>query len=155
MLRQNDLTPPPGAKHARKRVGRGLGSGHGRFSGKGQKGQKSRSGPGIHPYFEGGQLPLHRRLPGKRGFTNIFRTEYSVVNVGKLGAFEAGSVVGLEELVSAGLVGSSTKPVKILGTGELDRALTVKADGFSVTAREKIQAAGGTVEEVGSGTKAN
>jgi len=154
MLRQNDLTPPPGAKRARKRVGRGLGSGHGRFSGRGQKGQKGRAGPGIHPYFEGGQLPLHRRLPGKRGFTNIFKTEYSVVNVGKLNVFEVGSVVGLDELTSAGLVSSSSKPVKILGTGELDRALTVKADGFSGTAREKILAAGGTVE-VGSGTKAN
>ncbi|HWR71050.1 MAG TPA: 50S ribosomal protein L15 [Dehalococcoidia bacterium] len=154
MLRQNDLTPPPGAKHARKRVGRGLGSGHGRFSGRGQKGQKGRAGPGIHPYFEGGQLPLHRRLPGKRGFTNIFKTEYSVVNIGKLNVFEAGSVVGLDQLTKAGLVSSSTKPVKILGTGELDRALTVKADGFSGTAREKILAAGGTVE-VGSGTKAN
>ncbi len=155
MLRQNDLIPPPGAKHARKRVGRGLGSGHGRFSGKGQKGQKSRSGRGIHPYFEGGQLPLHRRLPGKRGFTNIFKTEYSVVNVGKLNVFEVGSVVGLEELISAGLVSSPSRPIKILGTGELERSLTVKADGFSVTAREKILAAGGTVEEVGSGTKAN
>jgi len=154
MLRQNDLTPPPGAKHARKRVGRGLGSGHGRFSGRGQKGQKGRAGPGIHPYFEGGQLPLHRRLPGKRGFTNIFKTEYSVVNVGKLNVFEAGSVVGLDELTGAGLVSSRSKPIKILGTGELDRALTVKADGFSGTAREKILAAGGTVE-VGSGTKAN
>ena len=154
MLRQNDLTPPPGAKHARKRVGRGLGSGHGRFSGRGQKGQKGRAGPGIHPYFEGGQLPLHRRLPGKRGFTNIFKTEYSVVNVGKLNVFEAGSVVGLDELTGAGLVSSRSKPIKILGTGELDRALTVKADGFSGTAREKILAAGGTVE-VGSGTKAS
>ncbi|MDM7999276.1 MAG: 50S ribosomal protein L15 [Dehalococcoidia bacterium] len=153
-MRQNDLTPAPGAKHQRKRVGRGLGSGHGRFSGRGQKGQKSRSGPGIHPYFEGGQLPLHRRLPGKRGFKNIFKTEYSVVNVGRLNVFEPGSVVGLDELVKARLVSSSTKPVKILGSGDLDRALTVKADGFSGTAREKILAAGGTVE-VGSGAKAN
>jgi large subunit ribosomal protein L15 len=155
MLRQNDLTPPPGAKHARKRVGRGLGSGHGCFSGRGQKGQKGRAGPGVHPYFEGGQLPLHRRLPGKRGFTNIFKTEYSVVNIAKLSAFQAGSVVGRDELTNAGLVRSTTRPIKILGTGDLDRALTVKADGFSVTAREKILAAGGTVEEVGSGTKAN
>ena len=155
MLRQNDLIPPSGAKHARKRVGRGLGSGHGRFSGRGQKGQKSRSGRGIHPYFEGGQLPLHRRLAGKRGFINIFKIEYSVVNVGKLNAFEVGSVVGLDELIGARLVSSTNKPIKILGTGELDRALTVKADAFSVSAREKILAAGGTVEEVGSGTKAN
>ena len=154
MLRQNDLTPPPGAKHARKRVGRGVGSGHGCFSGRGQKGQKGRSGGGVHPYFEGGQLPLHRRLPGKRGFTNIFKTEFSVVNIGKLSAFEAGSVVGRDELTNAGLVSSNTNPIKILGAGELDRALTVKADGFSVTAREKILAAGGKVE-VGSGTKAS
>ncbi len=154
MLRQNDLTPPPGAKHARKRVGRGLGSGHGRTAGKGNKGQKSRSGQGIHPYFEGGQLPLHRRLPGKRGFTNIFRIEYSVVNVGRLSAFAAGSAVGLQELLASGLVRSTSKPVKILGGGDLDRALKVKADGFSSAAREKILAAGGTVE-VGSGTKAS
>jgi large subunit ribosomal protein L15 len=99
-------------------------------------------------------LPLHRRLPGKRGFTNIFRTEYSVVNIGRLNAFEVGSVVGRDELKRAGLVSSTTKPIKILGTGELDRALTVKADRFSVTAREKILALGGTVE-VGSGTKAD
>lgn len=99
-------------------------------------------------------MPLHRRLPGKRGFTNIFKTEYSVVNVGRLNVFEVGSVVGLDELAKAGLVSSRTKPIKILGMGELDRALTVKADGFSVTAREKILAVGGTVE-VGSGTKAD
>jgi large subunit ribosomal protein L15 len=98
---------------------------------------------------------LHRRLPGKRGFTNIFRIEYSVVNVGQLNAFEAGSAVGPDVLISAGLVSSTAKPIKILGTGELDRSLTVKADGFSVAAREKILAAGGTVEEVGSGTKAD
>lgn len=152
-LRQNNLTPPPGAKRPRKRVGRGLGSGHGRFSGKGQKGQKSRSGRGIHPYFEGGQLPLHRRLPGKRGFTNIFRVEYSVVNVGRLNVFVAGSVVGLEELLSSGLIRSAAKPVKILGNGDLDRSLKVKADHFSEAARQKILGAGGTVE-VGSGTKA-
>ncbi len=155
MLRQDNLVPPPGAKHRRKRVGRGLGSGHGRFSGRGQKGQKGRSGPGIHPYFEGGQLPLHRRLAGKRGFINIFKLEYSVVNVGKLSVFEPGSVVGADELIGARLVSSTNKPIKILGTGDLDRALTIKADGFSVIAREKILAAGGTVEEVGSGTKAD
>ena len=154
MPRQHDLTPPVGSRHARKRVGRGLGSGHGRTAGKGNKGQKSRSGKGIHPYFEGGQLPLHRRLPGKRGFTNIFRTEYTAVNVGRLNAFAAGSVVGLEELMISGLVRSASKPVKILGNGDLDRALKVKADGFSAAAREKILAAGGTVE-VGSGTKAS
>ena len=149
----HDLKPAPGAKRGRKRVGRGPGSGLGKTAGKGHKGQKSRSGYSRRYGFEGGQMPLVRRLP-KRGFTNIFKTEYSVVNVGKLNVFEAGSVVGLDELTNAGLVSSSTKPVKILGTGELDRALKVKADGFSGTAREKILAAGGTVE-VGSGTKAN
>ncbi len=155
MLRQDTLIPSPGAKRSRKRVGRGLGSGHGRYSGKGQKGQKSRSGPGIHPYFEGGQLPLHRRLAGKRGFVNIFKTEYSVVNVGKLNVFETGSVVGAEELARLKLISSVKKPIKILGTGDLDRALTVRVNGFSATAKEKILAAGGKVEEVGSGTKAN
>lgn len=154
MLRQNDLTPPPGSRRERKRVGRGLASGHGRTAGKGNKGQKSRSGRGIHPYFEGGQLPLHRRLPGKRGFTNIFKIEYSVVNVGRLNAFAAGSEVGLEQLMGSGLVRSAARPVKILGGGDLDRALKVRADGFSSAAREKILAAGGTVE-VGSGTKAS
>ncbi len=153
MLRQNDLAPAPGSRRPRKRVGRGWRSGHGRTAGKGNKGQKSRSGPGIHPYFEGGQLPLHRRLPGKRGFTNIFKIEYSVVNVGKLNAFAAGSVVGLEELLDSRLVRSAAKPVKILGGGDLDRALKVRADGFSAAARQKILGAGGTVE-VGSGTKA-
>jgi large subunit ribosomal protein L15 len=98
---------------------------------------------------------LHRRLAGKRGFVNIFKTEYSVVNVGKLSVFEAGSVVGVEELMGARLVSSTAKPIKILGTGDLDRALTVRANGFSTNAREKIVAAGGKVEEVGSGTKAN
>lgn len=155
MLRQNDLGPPPGAKHRRKRVGRGLGSGHGRYSGRGQKGQKARSGPGIPPYFEGGQLPLHRRLPEKRGFTNIFKSEYSVVNVGKLRVFQPGSIVGVNELVNVGLVRSVSQPVKILGTGDLDRALTVRANSFSRAAREKILAAGGKVEEVDSGTKAS
>ncbi len=154
MPRQHDLAPPPGARRAGRRVGRGLGSGRGRTAGKGNKGQTSRSGKGIHPYFEGGQLPLHRRLPAKRGFTNIFRIEYSVVNVGRLNAFAAGSVVGLEELLGCGLVRSAAKPVKILGGGDLDRALKVKADGFSTAAREKILAAGGSVE-VGSGTKAS
>lgn len=153
MLRQNDLAPAPGSRRPRKRVGRGWRSGHGRTAGNGNKGQKSRSGPGIHPYFEGGQLPLHRRLPGKRGFTNIFKIEYSVVNVGKLNAFAAGSVVGLEELLDSRLVRSAAKPVKILGGGDLDRALKVRADGFSAAARQKILGAGGTVE-VGSGTKA-
>jgi large subunit ribosomal protein L15 len=151
VVRQNDLAPAPGAKHNRKRVGRGLGSGHGRYSTKGSKGQKARSGPGIHPYFEGGQLPLVRRLAGKRGFSNkIFRNEYEVINVNQLDSFPVGSVVGREEFVKARLLKASAKRIKILGTGELGRALTVKADKFSQTAKQKIEAAGGKVEEVGA-----
>lgn len=153
MVRQNELAPSPGSRHKRKRVGRGLGSGHGRYSGKGAKGQKSRSGPGIHPYFEGGQLPLVKRLPGKRGFTNIFKTEYSVVNVGKLNIFEPESVVGRLELIRARLIKSGNRPLKILGGGELDRALVVRADRVSTAAKEKIEAAGGRVE-AGSATEA-
>jgi len=154
VVRQNDLAPVRGAKHKKKRVGRGLGSGHGRYSGKGCKGQKARSGPGIHPYFEGGQLPLVRRLPTKRGFTNIFKIEYDVVNVGQLRAFPADSVVGREELVGARIIKSSDRPLKVLGEGELDRALTVRANKVSASARQKIEATGGTVEEVGA-TKAS
>ena len=153
MVRQNELAPSPGSRHKRKRVGRGLGSGHGRYSGKGAKGQKARSGPGIHPYFEGGQLPLVKRLPGKRGFTNIFKTEYSVVNVGKLNIFEPESVVGRLELIRARLIKSANRPLKILGGGELDRALVVRADRVSTAAKEKIEAAGGRVE-AGSATEA-
>jgi len=154
MVRQNDLTPPPGSKRDRKRVGRGLGSGHGRYSTRGLKGQKSRSGGGVSPYFEGGQLPLVKRLARKRGFTNIFKTEYSVVNVGKLNIFEPDSVVGREELIKARLIKLPKGRVKILSTGELDRALTVKADKFSAAAKKKIEAAGGRTEEVGDAAKA-
>jgi len=153
VVRQNELAPSPGSRRKRKRVGRGLGSGHGRYSGKGAKGQKARSGPGIHPYFEGGQLPLVKRLPGKRGFTNIFKTEYSVVNVGKLNIFEPESVVGRLELIRARLIKSANRPLKILGGGELDRALVVRADRVSTAAKEKIEAAGGRVE-AGSATEA-
>jgi len=155
MVRQNELAPPPGSKRGRKRVGRGLGSGHGRYSGKGIKGQKSRSGPGIHPYFEGGQLPLTKRLPTKRGFTNIFKREYSIVNVGKLNIFKPGSMVDGGKLLEARLIQSSHKPIKILGEGELNRALIVKVDKFSASAKEKIEAAGGKIEEAGDATKAN
>lgn len=155
MVRQNELAPPRGSRHKRKRVGQGLGSGHGRYSGKGIKGQKSRSGAGIHPYFEGGQLPLVKRLPTKRGFTNIFKEQYSLVNVGKLNIFEPGSVVDRDKLLQARLIKSAKKPVKILSMGELNQALIVKADKFSVAAKRKIEAAGGRVEEAGSATKAS
>lgn len=154
MVRQNELAPPLGSKRSRKRVGRGLGSGHGRYSGRGCKGQKSRSGPGIHPYFEGGQLPLTKRLPNKRGFTNIFKKEYSIINISKLNTFEPDSVVGREELLKAKLIKLPKRAVKILSTGELDRPLIVKADKFSAAAKKKIEAAGGRAEEVEDAAKA-
>ena len=148
-MRQNELSPAPGSKKKRKRVGRGNGSGHGTYSGRGSKGQKSRSGFKMKPGFEGGQLPLIRRLPRKRGFTNIFRVEYSVVNLDKLSLFEVGSEVTPERLLAAGVVKSLRYPVKILAGGDISFPLSVKADKFSAAARAKIEAAGGTVEEVG------
>jgi large subunit ribosomal protein L15 len=148
LVRQNDITPAPGSKQARKRVGRGDGSGHGTYSGRGCKGQKVRAGYRMRPGFEGGQLPLVERLPRKRGFTNIFRTEYSIVNVGALSVFESGSEVTPEKLVAARIVKSLRKPVKILSDGDIKHPLTVKANKFTAAARAKIEAAGGTVEEV-------
>ena len=148
-MRQNELSPAPGSKKKRKRVGRGNGSGHGTYSGRGSKGQKSRSGFRMKRGFEGGQLPLIRRLPRKRGFTNIFRVEYSVVNLDKLSLFEVGSEVTPERLLAAGVVKSLRYPVKILAGGDISYPLSVKADKFSAAARAKIEAAGGTVEEVG------
>ena len=148
-MRQNELSPAPGSKKKRKRVGRGNGSGHGTYSGRGSKGQKSRSGFRMKRGFEGGQLPLIRRLPRKRGFTNIFRVEYSVVNLDKLSLFEVGSEVTPERLLAAGVVKSLRYPVKILAGGDISYPLSVKADKFSAAAWAKIEAAGGTVEEVG------
>ncbi|OGO39519.1 MAG: 50S ribosomal protein L15 [Chloroflexi bacterium RBG_16_57_8] len=148
-MRQNDISPASGSKKARKRVGRGNGSGHGTYSGRGQKGQKARAGGKMRPGFEGGQLPLIKRLPKKRGFFNMFRTEYSVVNVDQLNSFEPGSEITLEGLRAAGLVKSSRQPVKVLAGGEVDRALKVRAHKFSSAAKAKIEAAGGTTEEVG------
>ncbi len=147
-MRQNELFPPPGSKKERKRVGRGDGTGHGTYSGRGCKGQKSRSGYSTKPGFEGGQLPLIQRLPRKRGFFNIFRTEYNVINIDKLNMFESGSEVTPEKLVSAGLVKSLRYPVKILGEGEINHPLLVKAHKFSTAAKAKIEAVGGRVEEV-------
>ncbi len=154
-MRQNELSPVPGAKKARKRVGRGDGSGHGTYSGRGVKGQKSRAGYKMRPGFEGGQLPLIRRLPRKRGFVNIFRTEYSVINIKKLNVFESGSEVTPEKLVAMGLVKSLRHPVKILAEGDINHSLLVKADKFSSAARAKIEAAGGRVEEVRDASAAN
>ena len=145
-MKQNELIPPRGAKHGKKRVGRGNGSGHGTYSGRGCKGQKSRSGGGVRPGFEGGQLPLSRRLPQKRGFANIFSIDYSIVNVGRLSLFEPGTEVTPERLIAVGLIKSLSNPVKMLGDGELKHTLTVKAHKFSDKARSKIEAAGGRVE---------
>ena len=148
-MRQDLLSPATGARRKSKRVGRGDGSGHGTYSGRGCKGQKSRAGFSMRPGFEGGQLPLIKRLPRKRGFVNIFRVEYSVVNVRELAVFQPGSEVDPEILVSAGLVKSLRQPVKILAEGDITHSLSVKAHKFSTAARAKIEAAGGTVEEVG------
>jgi len=129
-------------------VGRGNGSGHGTYSGRGCKGQKSRAGYKMRPGFEGGQLPLIERLPRKRGFTNIFRTEYNTVNISQLSGFDAGSEVTPEMLVASGIIKSLKKPVKVLADGDISHAITVKANKFSATARAKIEAAGGKTEEV-------
>jgi len=153
-VRQDNLSPPPGSKRARKRVGRGNGSGHGTYSGRGSKGQKSRSGYRMRPGFEGGQLPLIKRLPQKRGFVNIFRTEYSVVNIDKLNIFESGSEVTPEKLVAAGVLKSLRHPIKILANGDINYPLSVKANKFSAAAKAKIEAAGGKVEEVEYAAKA-
>ena len=153
-MRQDKLSPALGSKRRRKRVGRGDGSGHGTYSGRGCKGQKSRSGYKMSRGFEGGQLPLIRRLPRKRGFTNIFRTEYSIVNVGKLSMFEAGSEVTPERLVVAGVVKSLRHPIKVLAEGDINHPLVVKANRFSAAAKAKIEAAGGKVEEVEYATRA-
>ncbi len=147
-MRQDNLAPPPGSKKSRKRVGRGDGSGHGTYSGRGCKGQKSRAGYKMRPGFEGGQLPLIKRLPKIRGFTNIFRLEYSVVNISRLNIFEANSEVTPEKLVAAGMVKSLRRPIKILAEGDIDRPLSVKAHRFSAAAKAKIETAGGKVEEI-------
>jgi large subunit ribosomal protein L15 len=148
LIRLDTLSPAPGSRKDRKRVGRGDGSRKGSFSGRGCKGQKSRSGFRMKPGFEGGQLPIIKRLPSQRGFNNIFKTEYDVVNVGQLNIFEAGTEVDIVKLMTAGLVKTGQKFIKVLGEGEIDRPLTVKAEKFSATAKSKIEAAGGKVEEV-------
>lgn len=146
-MQLNDLFPAPGSRKERKRVGRGHGSGHGGRSGKGDKGQLSRSGGGKGPGFEGGQNPLQMRLPKLPGFKNRFRKEYVVVNVSRLeDLFDAGAVVDIDSLFERGVTHSKTAPVKILGDGELTKALSVRVDKISASARAKIEAAGGTVE---------
>ena len=145
-MKLHDLAPAQGSKKARKRVGRGPGSGLGKTAGRGHKGQKSRSGYTRRDGFEGGQMPLVRRVP-KRGFTNIFRTEYAVINVEQLAALSGQDEVTPESLGAAGLVHRG-KLLKVLGDGEISQALTVKAHAFSKSARQKIEAAGGTCEEL-------
>lgn len=144
-MRLDELAPAPGARKPRKRVGRGVGSGHGKTAGRGTKGFNSRSGGGVRPGYEGGQMPIHRRLP-KRGFTNVFRKSYAVVNVRDLAGFESGSTVDEVTLVRAGLVKGRRDGIKLLGHGEIGVALTVKLDAVSKTAQAKIEAAGGKVE---------
>jgi large subunit ribosomal protein L15 len=147
MLSINTLKPARGANRKNKRVGRGIGSGHGKTAARGYKGQLSRSGSSMRPGFEGGQMPLHRRLP-KRGFNNLFRTEYAVVNLKKLAAFEAGAQVDPEALKSRGIVKNLRDGLKILGVGDLQNAIHVKAHKFSKSAVEKIQKVGGTIEVI-------
>ena len=150
-MRLDELKSPPGARKPRKRVGRGTGTGQGTYAGRGRKGQGARSGGVKGPYFEGGQLPLVRRLPHKRGFVNINREEVSEVNLDHLSeAFDAGADVTLEAMVAAGLIKNPKAPVKVLGRGEIDKPLTVRAHRFSASARAKIEAAGGRVEELAS-----
>ena len=146
-MRLDELQPAEGSKFTAKRVGRGIGSGNGKTSGKGHKGQNARSGGGVRPGFEGGQLPLYRKLP-KRGFYNRFAKEYSVVNVEALNRFEDGSVVDLAVLADAGVVSQPKGALKVLGNGELAKKITVKAAVFSASAKEKIEAAGGKTEVV-------
>ena len=147
-MRQHELRPSSGARHAPKRVGRGNASGHGTYSGRGLKGQKARAGGGVRRGFEGGQLPLMRRMARKRGFTNHFRVEYEPVNLSRLSRFPAGSEVTPETLRSTGIVKDRHRPIKVLGAGSLAAALTVRVHKFSASARQKIEAAGGTAEEV-------
>ena len=146
MLTLGNLSPQPGSRKPRKRVGRGLGSGHGKTATRGHKGHKARSGGGIKLGFEGGQMPLQRRLP-KRGFNNIFKKVYTIINVQELERFAADTRVDRQALIAAGLVSKNDKLVKILGNGELTNAITVAVDKVSGSARQKIEAVGGKVEE--------
>ncbi len=146
-MRLNDLRPPEGARKAPKRKGRGMSSGLGKTAGRGQKGQKSRSGSGIRRGFEGGQMPYFQRLP-KRGFTNIFKKQWAIVNIGDLNTFEDGTVVTTELLIENGLIRSADHPLKVLGDGELERKLEIRAHKFSDQAKAKIEAAGGKAEVI-------
>jgi len=146
-MRINDISPLKGSRKPKKRVGRGPGSGHGKTSCRGHKGQKSRSGGSVAPGFEGGQMPLQRRLP-KRGFTNIFKKKYTLINITDLSIFDPNATLDIETLKDAGLVGNAKDGVKLLGDGEISHPLVIKVHKASKTAREKIEAAGGKVEVI-------
>ncbi len=146
-MKLHELSPAPGSVKEAWRKGRGPGSGNGKTAGKGHKGQNARSGGGVRPGFEGGQLPLYRKLP-KRGFKNRFAVEYAIVNVETLNRFEDGETVNLEKLIAAGIVRKPLDGLKVLGNGEMTKKLTVEATIFSATAKEKIEAAGGKTEVV-------
>ena len=146
-MKLHELSPAAGSTKAPFRKGRGVGSGNGKTSGHGHKGQNARSGGGVRPGFEGGQLPLYRKLP-KRGFKNRFATNYAIINLVDLDAFEAGAVVDLETLITEGMLKNGFDGLKVLGNGEITKAITVKATKFSSSAKEKIEAAGGKTEVV-------
>lgn len=146
-MKLEEIKSPPGANKSPKRVGRGIGSGHGKTSTRGHKGQKARSGGSIRPGFEGGQMPLQRRIP-KRGFTNIFKKEWSIVNVKDLNIFDDGTVVTVAMLKQAGLIRKTDLPVKLLGDGEVEKQLTVQVQKASQQAEDKIMAKGGKIEVI-------
>ena len=146
-MKLHELSPAVGSTTPAWRKGRGTGSGNGKTAGKGHKGQNARSGGGVRPGFEGGQSPLYRKLP-KRGFHNKFGTEYAIVNVSKLNAFEDGETVNLEALINKGIIRKANDGLKVLGNGEITKKLTVEASVFSATAKEKIEAAGGKTEVI-------
>lgn len=144
-MKLNQLSPAAGSRKARKRLGRGVGSGTGKTAGRGSKGQNSRSGGGVRPGFEGGQMPIHRRLP-KRGFTNIFKKKFALVNLRDLARFESDSVVDEAALLKAGLVKGGNDGIKVLGQGNITHPLTIMVDKVSKSAKEKIEAAGGQIK---------